>query len=278
MIRNDAKLLRYGLILCTFLFLGTLILLPLVIIFLAAFSEGIPAFYYAIADPYALHALVLTLKAALFAVFFNLIFGLAAAWALTRFRFRGRQFLLSLIDIPFAVSPVIAGLMFVLIFGASGLIGPWLMSHGVQIIFASPGIYLATIFITFPFVIRELIPVLESTGTEEEEAAVSLGAGGWQIFFRVTLPNIRWAVLYGIIHCSARAMGEFGAVSVVSGHIWGSTNTLSLHAEVLYNEYQFQASFAVASILAAIGLITLLTKIVMERWEAFRADRNPESF
>jgi sulfate transport system permease protein len=218
----------------------------------------------AITEPDALAALRLTLTAAAIAVPLNLLFGVAAAWAIGKFQFRGKQLLLTLIDLPFAVSPVIAGMVFVLLFGRQGYLGPWLMQHGVRIIFAMPGIILATIFVSFPFVAREIIPVMEATGSQEEEAARVLGANGFQTFFRVTLPNIKWGLLYGVILCNARAMGEFGAVSVVSGHIRGLTNTLPLHVEILYNEYQFQAAFAVASILAFLALVTLVLKTIVE--------------
>jgi sulfate transport system permease protein len=218
----------------------------------------------AISEPDAMAALRLTLTAAAIAVPANLIFGVAAAWAIGKFQFRGRQLLITLIDLPFAVSPVIAGMVFVLLFGRQGFLGPWLMDHDIRIVFAVPGIVLATIFVSFPFVAREIIPVMEATGSQEEEAARVLGAGGFHTFFRVTLPNIKWGLLYGVILCNARAMGEFGAVSVVSGHIRGLTNTLPLHVEILYNEYQFQAAFAVASILAFLALVTLVLKTVVE--------------
>ncbi len=243
------------------LFLGV----PLVAVFREAFAKGTGAYFDAIREPEALAALRLTLIAAAFAVPANLVFGLSAGWAIGKFHFRGKQFLTTLIDLPFAVSPVISGLVFVLLFGRQGVFGPWLADHDIRIIYAVPGIVLATIFVSFPFVAREIIPLMEATGTEEEEAARVLGAGGLVMFRRVTLPNIKWGVIYGVILCTARAVGEFGAVSVVSGHIRGETNTLPLHVEILYNEYQFQAAFAVASLLTFIALVTLVLKVVAER-------------
>ncbi|MEO5740866.1 MAG: sulfate ABC transporter permease subunit CysW [Vicinamibacterales bacterium] len=245
-------------------FLFLFLALPLAAVFTEAFRLGWRAYVSAIAEPDARAALILTLTAAAIAVPANLIFGVAAAWAIGKFQFRGRQLLITLIDLPFAVSPVISGLVFVLLFGRQGFFGPWLIEHDIRIIFAVPGIVLATIFVSFPFVAREIIPVMEATGSQEEEAARVLGAGGLQTFFRVTLPNIKWGLLYGVILCNARAMGEFGAVSVVSGHIRGLTNTLPLHVEILYNEYQFQAAFAVASILAFLALVTLALKTLVE--------------
>jgi len=227
-------------------------------------EEVIRAYFAAIREPDAMSALRLTLTAAAIAVPANLVFGVAAAWAIGKFQFRGKQLLITLIDLPFAVSPVISGMVFILLFGRQGYLGPWLADNDVRIVFAIPGIVLATIFVSFPFVAREIIPVMEATGSQEEEAARVLGAGGFQTFFRVTLPNIKWGLLYGVILCNARAMGEFGAVSVVSGHIRGLTNTLPLHVEILYNEYQFQAAFAVASILAFLALVTLVLKTVVE--------------
>jgi sulfate transport system permease protein len=240
------------------------LLLPLAAVFIEGFRRGAEVFFHALTEPAARSAIGLTLLAAAIAVPLNTIFGVAAAWLISKFRFKGRAFLLAMIDLPFAVSPVIAGLVFVLLFGAKGWFGPWLMEHDIRIIFALPGIVLATVFITFPFVARELIPLMESQGTDQEEAAVTLGATGWQLFRRVTLPNIKWGLLYGVLLCNARAMGEFGAVSVVSGHIRGKTNTLPLHIEVLYNEYQFSAAFAAATLLALLALVTLAMKSLLE--------------
>jgi sulfate transport system permease protein len=245
------------------------LLLPLVAVFVEALRRGWAVYVAALVEPDALAAIRLTLLTAAIAVPLNLIFGLAAAWAIAKFEFRGKQFLTTLIDLPFSVSPVIAGLIFVLVFGAQGWLGPWLADHDIKIIFAVPGIVLATVFVTFPFVARELIPLMQAQGTEEEEAALTLGASGWQMFWRVTLPNIKWALLYGVILCNARAMGEFGAVSVVSGHIRGLTNTMPLHVEILYNEYNFVAAFAVASLLALLALVTLVLKALVE-WRGIR--------
>ncbi|MBI2571554.1 MAG: sulfate ABC transporter permease subunit CysW [Candidatus Schekmanbacteria bacterium] len=246
-------------------FLGILLLAPLAVVFAGALSQGVRAYLAAISHPDTRAALRLTLLAAAFAVTLSSIFGVAAAWALGKFEFRGKSILTTVIDLPFAVSPVIAGLIFVLLFGLQGWAGPWLAAHDLEVIFAVPGIVLATLFITFPFVARELAQVMQAQGTGEEEAARLLGASGWQIFWRVTLPNVRWGLLYGIILCNARAMGEFGAVSVVSGHIRGLTNTLPLHVEILYNEYQFAAAFAVASLLTLLALVTLVLKALLER-------------
>lgn len=246
------------------IFLALFLVVPLLSVFVNAFAKGGGVFAKAIADPMALSAIKLTFLAALISVPANLVFGLAAAWAITRFRFPGRNFLITLIDLPFSVSPVISGMVFVLMFGAQGWFGPWLSDHGIKILFAVPGIVLATIFVTFPFVAREVIPLLQAQGTDEEEAAFVLGAGGWRMFWRVTLPNIKWGLLYGVILCNARAMGEFGAVSVVSGHIRGRTNTIPLHVEILYNEYNFAAAFAVASLLACLALVTLAAKSWVE--------------
>jgi sulfate transport system permease protein len=251
-------------------FVAAFLLVPLGAVFVQAFEKGAAAYLAAIREPDALSALKLTLLAASIAVPANLVFGLAAAWALAKFDFPGKSALATLIDLPFAVSPVVAGLVFVMLFGRTGLLGGWLAEHGLKVIFAVPGIALATTFVTFPFVARELIPVMQATGREEEEAARVLGASGWQIFWRVTLPNVKWGLLYGVILCNARAMGEFGAVSVVSGHIRGETNTLPLHVEILYNEYQFQAAFAVASLLACLALVTLAAKSLVE-WRAREA-------
>jgi sulfate transport system permease protein len=245
-------------------FLGLFLVLPLLLVFQQAFEKGAAAYLAAIREREALAALRLTLLTAAVAVPANLLFGLAAAWAIARFEFPGRSLLLTLIDLPFAISPVISGVVFILLFGRQGLLGPWLAEHELKVVFAVPGIVLATVFVTFPFVARELIPVMQAAGRDEEEAAVVLGASGFQVFRRVTLPNVKWGLLYGVILCNARAMGEFGAVSVVSGHIRGLTNTLPLHVEILYNEYQFQAAFAVASLLALLALVTLAAKSLVE--------------
>lgn len=237
-----------------------LLILPLVIVLMEALKQGWSVYIAALTEPDALSALKLTLLVAAITVPLNTIFGVAAAWVITKFQFKGKGLLITLIDLPFSISPVVGGLIFVLVFGSNGWFGPWLAEHDIKIIFALPGIVIATLFITFPFVARELVPLMEDQGTREEEAAVTLGASGWRIFWSVTLPNIKWGLLYGIILCNARAMGEFGAVSVVSGHIRGETNTLPLHVEILYNEYQFSASFAVASLLLILALATLLLK------------------
>jgi sulfate transport system permease protein len=252
--------MRASLIGLALLFMLVFLVLPLAAVFVEALRGGIGAYFEAISDPAALASVKLTLIAAGIAVPLNLIFGVCASWAIAKFDFRGKSVLITLIDLPFSVSPVIAGLIYMLLFGAQGLLGPWLQSMDVQIIFAVPGIVLATIFVTFPFVARELIPLMQEQGTEEEEAARSLGASGWQTFRRVTLPNIKWGLLYGVLLCNARAMGEFGAVSVVSGHIRGLTNTMPLHVEILYNEYNMVAAFAVASLLAFLAVVTLLAK------------------
>ncbi|HMP77134.1 MAG TPA: sulfate ABC transporter permease subunit CysW [Kiritimatiellia bacterium] len=248
-------------------FLGLMLFVPLIAVFAEALRKGFAAYLQAFEDPDALAAIRLTLLTAAISVPANLIFGVAAAWAIAKFEFRGKNVLITLIDLPFAVSPVVAGLIYVLVFGAQGWFGPWLMERDIKIIFAVPGIVLATIFVTFPFVARELIPLMQAQGTEEEESAIVLGANGWQTFWKVTLPNIKWGLLYGVILCNARAMGEFGAVSVVSGHIRGLTNTIPLHVEILYNEYQFVAAFAVASLLALLALVTLAIKNIVE-WRA----------
>ena len=261
---TEPRAVRWLLTLVALGFLGLFLVLPLASVFAEALSKGWQAYAAAVREPEALSALRLTLLTAAIAVPLNLVFGVCAAWAVARFEFRGKNLLVSLIDLPFAISPVISGVIFVLLFGRQGLLGPWLQAHDVKIIFAVPGIALATVFVTFPFVARELIPVMEASGPEEEEAARVLGASGWQIFFKVTLPNVKWGLLYGVILCNARAMGEFGAVSVVSGHIRGLTNTLPLHVEILYNEYSFQAAFAVASLLALLALLTLVAKSVVE--------------
>ncbi|MFC0333103.1 sulfate ABC transporter permease subunit CysW [Paenibacillus sepulcri] len=272
---NEPPVVRWILISVALLFLALIVLLPLVTIFVEAFKKGAGVYFASINDPDALSAIRLTVITALIAVPLNTIFGIAAAWAISKFRFRGKNVLITLIDLPFAISPVISGLIFVLLFGARGWFGPWLDDHNLQIIFALPGIVLATTFVTFPFVARELIPLMQAQGVQEEEAAASLGAKGWQIFWRITLPNIKWGLLYGIILCNARAMGEFGAVSVVSGHIRGETNTLPLHIEILYNEYQFSASFAVASLLLLLALVTLVVKSFIE-WRAAREQSDGE--
>ena len=246
-------------------FLALFLFVPLAAVFYEALKKGVDVYFAAITEPDALSAIRLTLLAAAIAVPLNLVFGVAAAWCIAKFHFRGKNVLLTLIDLPFSVSPVIAGLIYVLVFGLQGWFGEWLRDHDLKVIFALPGIVLATVFVTFPFVARELIPLMQAQGSEQEEAARVLGASGWQIFRRVTLPNIKWALLYGVILCNARAMGEFGAVSVVSGHIRGQTNTLPLHIEILYNEYQFAAAFAVASLLALLALVSLALKYAVER-------------
>ena len=245
-------------------FLALFLLVPLAAVFAEAFKKGWQLYVAAIVEPDALAAIRLTLLVAAIALPLNLVFGVAAAWAITKFQFRGKQFLITLIDLPFSVSPVVAGLVFVLLFGSQGWFGGWLQAHDIKIVYAVPGIVLASLFVTFPFVARELIPLMQAQGSEEEQAALTLGASGWQIFWRVTLPNIKWGLLYGAILCNARAMGEFGAVSVVSGQIRGLTNTMTLHVEILYNEYQYSAAFAVASLLALLALVTLVAKNVVE--------------
>jgi sulfate transport system permease protein len=262
---TEPAVLRWSLTLVALAFLALFLALPLVLVFSEALSLGWHAYVDAVVHPEAIAALQLTLTAAAIAVPANLVFGVSAAWAIAKFRFRGRSLLITLIDLPLAVSPVIAGMVFVLLFGRQGLLGPWLLDHDLKIVFAVPGIVLATIFVSFPFIAREILPVMDAMGTEEEEAARVLGAGGFQTFFRVTLPNIKWGLLYGVILCNARAMGEFGAVSVVSGKIRGLTNTLPLHVEILYNEYAFQAAFAVASLLTLLALVTLVVKMLAER-------------
>jgi len=261
---SEGPLARALLIGAALIFLAVFLVLPLVAVFSEALKAGLGMFADAITTPDALSAIKLTLIIAAISVPLNLVFGIAASWAITKFRFPGKSLLITLIDLPFSVSPVVAGLIFVLLFGAHGYFGPWLSAHGVRIIFAVPGIILATVFITFPFVARELIPLMMEQGKSDEEAALSLGASGWQTFWHVTLPNIRWGLLYGVLLCNARAMGEFGAVSVVSGHIRGETNTMPLHVEILYNEYDFVGAFAVASLLACLALVTLVAKTVLE--------------
>jgi sulfate/thiosulfate transport system permease protein len=262
---TEPLVVRWLLIGLALTFLTLFLAVPLTAVFVEALANGFGPYFAAIAEPDALAALRLTLLTAAIAVPANLVFGLCAGWAIAKFRFRGRSLLTTLIDLPFAVSPVISGLVFVLLAGRQGFFGPWLTEHNVQIIFAVPGILLASIFVSVPFIAREVIPVMEASGAHEEEAARVLGAGGWQTFFRVTLPNIKWGVVYGVILCTARVLGEFGAVSVVSGHIRGVTNTLPLHVEILYNEYRFQAAFAVASVLTFLALVTLVIKTVAER-------------
>ena len=261
---EDRKFVRYALITVALVFIGLFLVLPIVVVFVEALRRGWMAYAAALTEPDALSAIRLTLLVAAIAVPLNLVFGIVAAWAIAKFEFRGKSFLTTLIDLPFSVSPVIAGLVYVLLFGARGWFGPALDSTGIQIIFAVPGLVLATMFVTFPFVARELIPLMQEQGREEEEAAISLGANGWQAFFRVTLPNVKWGLLYGVLLCNARAMGEFGAVSVVSGHIRGQTVTMPLHVEILYNEYNLVAAFAVASLLAGLALITLAIKSGLE--------------
>lgn len=261
---TERPLARAGLMLVAFAFLGVFLLLPLIVVFEQAFAKGIGAFVAAIGEPDTISAIKLTLLVAAIAVPLNLVFGIAAAWAIAKFEFKGKAFLITLIDLPFSVSPVISGLVYVLLFGAQSVLGPWLKMHGIVILFAVPGIVLATIFVTFPFVARELIPLMQEQGTGDEEAALSLGANGWQTFWYVTLPNIKWGLLYGVLLCNARAMGEFGAVSVVSGHIRGVTNTMPLQVEILYNEYNAVGAFAVASVLAGLALVTLVLKTLLE--------------
>ena len=267
---DDPLWLKYSLLGIALLFVGLFLVVPLLAVFTEALRQGIGAYFAAFKDPDAQAAIRLTLITAAISVPANLVFGVAAAWAIAKFEFRGKALLISLIDLPFAVSPVISGLVFVLLFGAQGWWGPWLMDRDIRIIFATPGIVLATVFVTFPFVARELIPLMQAQGKDEEYAAITLGATGWQTFWRVTLPNVKWALFYGVILCNARAMGEFGAVSVVSGHIRGETNTLPLHIEILYNEYQTQAAFAVASLLTLLAVVTLVLKNVVE-WRHRRA-------
>ena len=263
--RTEPRAVRIVIIALAVVFLSVFVVLPLVLVFAEAFGKGIGAYLAGLADPEALSAIRLTLLVAVISVGLNLVFGIVAAWAIAKFEFAGKTFLTTLIDLPFSVSPVISGLVFVLLFGAQGYWGVWLREHDIQVLFAVPGIAIATTFVTFPFVARALIPLMHEQGTQEEEAAISLGASGLQTFFRVTLPNIKWGVLYGVLLCNARAMGEFGAVSVVSGHIRGETNTMPLLVEILYNEYQFVASFAIASLLAMLALITLVAKAFLER-------------
>ena len=261
--------LRRTLIGIALVFVGLFLILPLAAVFTEALRKGFEAFLEAFKEPDAWSAIKLTLLITAIAVPLNLVFGVSAAWAIAKFEFRGKALLTTLVDLPFSVSPVVAGLIYVLVFGAQGWFGPWLQAHDIKIIFAVPGMVLATVFVTFPFIARELIPLMQAQGNEEEQAAMVLGASGWQIFWRVTLPNIKWGLLYGVILCNARAMGEFGAVSVVSGHIRGQTNTMPLHVVILYNEYQSVAAFAVASLLALLALVTLVIKSVVE-WQQQR--------
>jgi sulfate transport system permease protein len=261
---GEPALVRWLLIAFTVGFLMLFLLLPLVVVFVQAFAGGVKTYVAALSNADALSAIALTLKTAAFAVLLNTLFGVAAAWAIAKYEFRGKNLLTTLIDLPFSVSPVISGMVFVLLFGAQGWFGGWLKAHDIQIVYAQPGLILATVFVTFPFVARELIPLMQAQGTDEEFAALSLGASGWQTFWYVTLPNIRWGLLYGILLCNARAMGEFGAVSVVSGHVRGVSNTMPLHVEILYNDYKFAAAFAVASLLALLAFVTLGAKTFLE--------------
>jgi sulfate transport system permease protein len=262
--RKESPLVRRVLIAVALFYIGLFLMMPLMVVFGTAFNKGLIVYFQSMRDPNLLAAIRLTLLTALIAVPLNLVFGIAASWAIAKFEFHGKNFLLTLIDLPLSVSPVISGLIYVLMFGAQGTFGPWLMEHGIRIIFAPPAIILATIFVTFPMIAREVIPLMKAQGQEEEEAAITLGASGFKTFWYVTLPNIKWGLLYGVILCNARAMGEFGAVSVVSGHIRGLTNTLPLHIEILYNEYKFTAAFAAASILALLALVTLFAKSLVE--------------
>ncbi|BCL76620.1 sulfate ABC transporter permease subunit CysW [Jeongeupia sp. HS-3] len=271
-VTTESRPVRWLLIGIALLFVALFLLVPLVSVFVEAFRQGWHLYLAALVEPDAVSAIKLTLITAAIAVPLNLIFGLTAAWSIAKFEFRGKSFLITLIDLPFAVSPVVAGLIYVLLFGAQGWWGPWLAEHDIKIMFAVPGIVLATVFVTFPFVARELIPLMEAQGSDEEQAAMVLGATGWQMFWRVTLPNIKWGLLYGVILANARAMGEFGAVSVVSGHIRGQTNTIPLHVEILYNEYNFVAAFACASLLALLALVTLAAK----SWVEWRTERQAE--
>ena len=271
---TEPLVVRCLLLIVAMVFVVLFLVAPLLAVFWQALAEGLGVYWKSLSDPDALASIKLTLLVAGIAVPLNLVFGIAASWAIAKFEFVGKSLLTTLIDLPFAVSPVISGMIYVLLFGLQGYFGPWLKAHDIEIVFALPGIVLATVFVTFPFVARELIPLMQAQGTEEEEAALSLGAGGWQTFFRVTLPNIKWGLLYGVILCNARAMGEFGAVSVISGHIRGLTNTMPLHVEILYNEYNFAGAFAVASLLTVVALITLVLKTIAE-WK-FRRDTGTE--
>ncbi len=277
---TEARWIRYSLIGTALVFMFLFLVLPLAAVFTEALRKGLDAYLEALKEPDAWSAIRLTLITAAVAVPLNLVFGVAAAWAIAKYEFKGKSLLTTLVDLPFSVSPVVAGLIYVLMFGAQGWFGPWLQAHDIKIVFAVPGIILATVFVTFPFIARELIPLMQAQGSDEEQAAIVLGATGWQTFWRVTLPNIKWGLLYGVILCNARAMGEFGAVSVVSGHIRGQTNTMPLHVEILYNEYQSVAAFAVASLLALLALVTLAIKSVIEWRHAQElkasADMSPE--
>lgn len=277
---TESRWIRLGLIGLALTFMFLFLVLPLAAVFTEALRKGLDAYLEALQEPDAWSAIELTLITAAVAVPLNLVFGVAAAWAIAKYEFKGKSLLTTLVDLPFSVSPVVAGLIYVLMFGAQGWFGPWLQAHDIKIIFAVPGIILATVFVTFPFIARELIPLMQAQGSDEEQAAIVLGASGWQTFWHVTLPNIKWGLIYGVILCNARAMGEFGAVSVVSGHIRGQTNTMPLHVEILYNEYQSVAAFAVASLLALLALVTLAIKSVIEwRHEQERkaaADTPPE--
>jgi len=266
---SEPAVVRWALVAVAMLFLGLFLVLPLVAVFVQALEKGVGLYLKSLVDRDALAAVRLTLLTALVVVPLNTVFGVAAAWAIAKFEFTGKQVLTTLVDLPFSISPVIAGLVFVLLFGRDGWLGPWLEARDLKVLFAVPGIVLATLFVTFPFVARELIPLMQAQGAEEEEAARALGAGGWQTFRRVTLPNVKWGLLYGVILCNGRAMGEFGAVSVVSGHIRGQTNTMPLHVEILYNEYNLVAAFAVASLLAMLALVTLVLKSVLQ-WKVAR--------
>lgn len=268
---------RYTLLTIALIFFLSCLILPLILVFVEAFKQGVGVYAQALVHPDTLSAVKLTLLTAAIAVPLNVVFGVAAAWSVAKFNFPGKSFLTTIIDLPFSVSPVIAGMMLVLIFGTQGWMGSWLMDHDIKILYAVPAIVLATIFITVPFVARELIPLMEAQGTEEEEAAIVLGASGWQTFWKVTLPNIKWGLIYGVILCNARAMGEFGAVSVVSGHIRGETNTLPLHVEILYNEYTFSAAFAVSSLLALLAIVTLILKTWVELRQEKQDKRNEDS-
>lgn len=261
---RDPAIMRWMLIFLALIFVGLVLLLPLVLVFLEALRHGIQTYFSAISEDDARDAILLTLQVAAISVPLNVIFGLASAWAIAKFEFRGKSFLLTLVDLPFSVSPVISGLIYILLYGAHGWFGPTLDAWGIKVIFNMAGLVMATVFVTFPFVARELIPLMQEQGTEEEEAAISLGANGWQTFYLVTLPNVAWGLLYGVLLCNARAMGEFGAVSVVSGHVRGHTNTMPLHVEILYNEYDFVGAFAVASLLALLALVTLAAKSFLE--------------
>ncbi|MCX0339294.1 sulfate ABC transporter permease subunit CysW [Acinetobacter radioresistens] len=274
---REAAWVRYLLLTICLLFFLSCLVLPLILVFVEAFKQGVGVYFQALVHPDTLSAVKLTLLTAAIAVPLNVVFGVAAAWCVAKFNFRGKSILTTIIDLPFSVSPVIAGMMLVLIFGSQGWLGEWLIDNDIKILYATPAIVLATIFITVPFVARELIPLMESQGNEEEEAAIVLGASGWQTFWKVTLPNIKWGLLYGVILCNARAMGEFGAVSVVSGHIRGETNTLPLHVEILYNEYTFSAAFAVSSLLALLAIVTLILKTWVELGQEKQAKRNDDS-